>query len=99
MKESLGVVPGLAVILVGGRRDSAAYVKSKKKACAEIGITSVGIDYPETVSQEELIAKVKELNEDPSVNGILVQLPLPGHIDEAAVLHTITQDKDVDGEL
>lgn len=62
MQETLGVTPGLAVILVGERRDSATYVRSKKKACAEIGIQSFGFDYPATVTEEELIAKIDELN-------------------------------------
>jgi len=96
-KNELGVTPGLAVILVGARRDSATYVRSKKKACAEIGITSFGIDYPAEVTQEELIAKLDELNADPAVHGILVQLPLPPHLDEHAVLDRISQEKDVDG--
>jgi len=62
MKESLGVTPGLAVILVGERRDSQSYVRSKKKACTEIGIHSVGVDYPADVTQEEVVAKIDELN-------------------------------------
>ena len=97
LKAAYGIAPGLAVILVGERRDSATYVRSKKKACAEIGITSLGFDYPSTVTQEELLAKIDELNADPAVNGILVQLPLPPHLDEALVLHRILQEKDVDG--
>jgi 5,10-methylene-tetrahydrofolate dehydrogenase/methenyl tetrahydrofolate cyclohydrolase len=97
IKNEFGVTPGLAVVLVGERRDSATYVRSKKKACAEIGITSFGIDYPADVSEAELIAKVDELNSDPAVHGILVQLPLPSHIDEKAVLDRISQEKDVDG--
>jgi len=97
LQESLGVTPGLAVILVGDRRDSATYVRSKKKACAEIGVTSFGFDYPATITEEELIAKIDELNADPAVNGILVQLPLPPHIHEANVLNRIKQEKDVDG--
>lgn len=97
MKETLGVTPGLAVVLVGERRDSATYVRMKKKACTEIGIESIGIDLPADVTQEELIAKVEELNKDPKINGILVQLPLPGHINEQVVLDCISQDKDVDG--
>lgn len=97
MKETLGVVPGLAVVLVGARRDSATYVRMKKKGCDEVGIQSFGFDYPAEVSQEELLAKIHELNEDPRVNGILVQLPLPPHINEALVLSSIRQDKDVDG--
>jgi len=97
MKETLGVTPGLAVVLVGERRDSATYVRMKKKACAEIGIRSVGIDLPATISQADLVAKVNELNADPTINGILVQLPLPSHIDENVVLAEISADKDVDG--
>jgi len=97
MKETLGVVPGLAVILVGERRDSATYVRSKKKACAEVGIVSYGFDYPSNVTQDELVAKILELNEDVNVNGILVQLPLPPHINEHYVLDQIKQEKDVDG--
>jgi methylenetetrahydrofolate dehydrogenase (NADP+)/methenyltetrahydrofolate cyclohydrolase len=97
MKATYGVTPGLAVILVGDRRDSATYVRSKKKACAEIGITSFGYDYPATVTQEELLAKIDELNADPAVNGILVQLPLPPHIDVPKVLERIDVSKDVDG--
>lgn len=62
MKESLGVTPGLAVVLVGERRDSATYVRMKKKACAEVGVTSFGIDFPADVTQEELCKKVDELN-------------------------------------
>ena len=62
MKETLGVTPGLAVILVGDRKDSQSYVKSKKKACADIGITSYGTDYPATVTEAELIQKIDELN-------------------------------------
>lgn len=97
MKETLGVTPGLAVVLVGERRDSATYVRMKKKGCLEVGIESIGIDLPADVTQEELIAKVEELNNDPKINGILVQLPLPGHINEQVVLDCISQDKDVDG--
>ena len=67
MRETLGVTPGLAVVLVGERRDSATYVRSKKKACTEIGIESYGFDFPDDVTQEELIAKVEELNADPKV--------------------------------
>ncbi len=66
IKSTLGVTPGLAVVLVGDRRDSASYVKSKKKACAEVGIESFGFDYPASVTQDELLAKIDELN-----NGLL----------------------------
>jgi 5,10-methylene-tetrahydrofolate dehydrogenase/methenyl tetrahydrofolate cyclohydrolase len=97
MREKYDSVPGLAVVLVGERRDSATYVRMKKKACDEIGIRSIGIDLPVEVSQADVIEKVKELNNDPMVDGILVQLPLPPHIDEQAVLDEISQNKDVDG--
>jgi len=89
--------PGLAVILVGSRRDSQTYVRMKKRACEECGIASFGYDFDETVTQEELMAKIAELNADTKVNGILVQLPLPAHLDETAVLDAIDVKKDVDG--
>jgi 5,10-methylene-tetrahydrofolate dehydrogenase/methenyl tetrahydrofolate cyclohydrolase len=97
MKEETGVTPGLAVVLVGDRTDSATYVRSKKKACAEIGIDSFGFDFPEDVTEAELITKVEELNADPKIHGILVQLPLPKHINEDKILDCISQEKDVDG--
>lgn len=97
MKEKNGVTPGLAVILVGERRDSQSYVRSKKKACAEVGIESFGFDYSADIEQEVIIEKVRELNADPKVHGILVQLPLPSHIEEAEVLNAISPEKDVDG--
>mgnify|MGYP002775175173 FL=1 len=67
----------MAVVLVGNRKDSETYVRSKKKACEEVGITSVGINLPEESSEEEVLKCVQEYNEDPAVHGILVQLPLP----------------------
>jgi len=97
IQETYGVTPGLAVILVGDRKDSATYVRAKKKACADVGVVSVGIDFPADVTQEELVAKIDELNADPSIDGILVQLPIPPHIDEAFVLNRIGKVKDVDG--
>ena len=97
LKEEHGVVPGLAAVLVGERKDSQTYVRMKKKACAEVGIKSIGVDLPADVSQEALIARVRELNADPEVDGILVQLPLPDHINEEAVLAEIDITKDVDG--
>ncbi len=97
MKEVHGVVPGLATVLVGDRKDSQTYVRMKKKACAEVGITSFGYDLPGDASQERVIQLVRELNANPEVDGILVQLPLPGHIDEEAVLSEIDITKDVDG--
>jgi 5,10-methylene-tetrahydrofolate dehydrogenase/methenyl tetrahydrofolate cyclohydrolase len=97
MKAKHGKVPGLATVLVGVRKDSQTYVRMKKKACAEVGITSFGHDLPEDVSQEELLKVVQDLNANPEVNGILVQLPLPDHIDEEEILSAISLDKDVDG--
>lgn len=96
-EESAGKVPGLAVILVGARRDSQTYVRMKKKACEECGIASFGFDYPDTCTEEELLSKIQELNQDSNVHGILVQLPLPSHIHEATILNAIDPSKDVDG--
>jgi len=90
-------VPGLAVILVGSRRDSQTYVNMKKKACAQAGIASFGYDFDQTVSQEVLMSKIKELNERSDIHGILVQLPLPAHLDETAILNAMDPEKDVDG--
>ncbi|KAK7816623.1 bifunctional protein fold 2 [Quercus suber] len=87
-------VPGLAVVIVGNRKDSQSYVNMKRKACAEVGIKSFDIDLPEQVSEAELIAKVDELNANPDVHGILVQLPLPKHINEENVLTEISIEKD-----
>lgn len=97
MKAKYGKVPGLATVLVGERKDSQTYVRMKKKACAEVGITSFGHDVPADVSQEELLKIVQDLNANPEVHGILVQLPLPDHIDEEEILGAISLDKDVDG--
>lgn len=96
-KASTGHAPGLAVVLVGEHPPSAAYVRSKIKATLEAGLESFEHRLPATVSQEELIAKVDALNADPTVDGILVQLPLPKHVDADAVLLRIDPDKDVDG--
>ena len=89
--------PGLATVLVGERVDSAAYVGMKQKACAELGMTSFHHPVQADVSQEDLEKLVKELNADPKVHGILVQLPLPDHLDEERVLQLINIEKDVDG--
>ena len=97
MKTQYGKVPGLATVLVGSRKDSQAYVRMKKKACGEVGITSFGHDLPEDISQADLLKVVRELNENPEVNGILVQLPLPAHIDDEEILGAISLAKDVDG--
>lgn len=92
-----GKAPGLATVLVGERPDSATYVRMKKKACAEVGIQSFSVELPGDVSQEQLLQAVQALNANPDVHGILVQLPLPGHIDEEEILGAISLEKDVDG--
>ena len=96
LKEK-GFVPGLAVILVGDNQASQTYVRNKEKACLDLGMHSVLIKKPATLSQEELIENINELNQDDSIHGILVQLPLPTHIDEKAIIEAISPDKDVDG--
>jgi 5,10-methylene-tetrahydrofolate dehydrogenase/methenyl tetrahydrofolate cyclohydrolase len=97
MNAGTGKIPGLATILVGMRKDSQTYVRMKKKACRKAGIASFGHDLPEDISQKELLKIVRELNANPDVHGILVQLPLPDHIDEEAILGAINLEKDVDG--
>ena len=92
-----GAVPGLAVILVGDNPASRSYVTAKEKACAEIGIYSSDNRLPENTSQDELLALIERLNNDDKIHGILVQLPLPRHIDEDKVLLAIRPEKDVDG--
>jgi methylenetetrahydrofolate dehydrogenase (NADP+) / methenyltetrahydrofolate cyclohydrolase len=89
--------PGLATVLVGEDPASHVYVSSKQKACAQAGIESFGFKLPATASQEEVESLVRELNADPKVNGILVQLPLPDGLDDERVLNTISLEKDVDG--
>lgn len=95
--SALGIVPGLAVILVGDDPASAVYVRNKVKACEEIGIRSVFAHLPGATTQAELLARVHHLNADPSVHGILVQLPLPAHLRAQEVVDAIDFDKDVDG--
>lgn len=97
MQEEHGYVPGLATVLVGDDTASATYVRSKQRTCEALGIRSVGHHLPATATQEEVEGLVASLNADPNVNGILVQLPLPKHIDEEAVLNSISLEKDVDG--
>lgn len=92
-----GIQPGLAVILAGDDPASQSYVKSKAKACAEIGIYSVDNRLPAAVSEEELLSRIEQFNRDERIHGILVQLPLPEHIDEMRVLMAISPEKDVDG--
>jgi 5,10-methylene-tetrahydrofolate dehydrogenase/methenyl tetrahydrofolate cyclohydrolase len=89
--------PTLATVLVGDRVDSATYVASKQKACAELGMGSVSHHLPADTSQEDLERLIRELNADPTVHGILVQLPLPAHLNEERVLSLISIEKDVDG--
>ncbi len=89
--------PGLATVLVGDNPASHVYVRNKRKACAEVGIDSFGHELPATASQAEVEALVAQLNANPHVHGILVQLPLPAHLDEERVLGAISIEKDVDG--
>lgn len=89
--------PGLAVILVGADPASQVYVGSKRKSCAEIGIVSKSYDLPETTTEQTLLELIEELNQDAEVDGILVQLPLPKHIDSTKVIEQISPEKDVDG--
>lgn len=97
MKAAHGVVPGLATVLVGDNPASHSYVRMKRKACADAGIESLPHELPGNASQEEVEALVRRLNDDPRVHGILVQLPLPRHLDEERVLSLISLHKDVDG--
>lgn len=89
--------PGLAVILVGADPASQVYVASKRKSCEEIGMYSKSYDLPENTSEETLLTLIDELNNDPSIDGILVQLPLPAHINSTSVIERISPDKDIDG--
>lgn len=92
-----GYAPGLATVLVGDNPASASYVRSKRKACAEIGIVSEGHELPASTTQAELLALVQSLNRRQDIHGILVQLPLPAHLDADAIIDAIDPDKDVDG--
>jgi methylenetetrahydrofolate dehydrogenase (NADP+)/methenyltetrahydrofolate cyclohydrolase len=89
--------PGLAVVLVGSDAASQVYVSNKRKSCAEVGFISKSFDLPATTTQEELLAVIGQLNDDPAIDGILVQLPLPKHIDSENIIEHIHPDKDVDG--
>ncbi|MGM9524740.1 MAG: bifunctional methylenetetrahydrofolate dehydrogenase/methenyltetrahydrofolate cyclohydrolase FolD [Peptococcaceae bacterium] len=97
--KSRGIVPGLAVILVGEDPASQVYVRNKEKACQEVGFHSEVYRLPETTSQEELLQLIDDLNRNDAIHGLLVQLPVPAHIDEKAVIHAISPKKDVDGFL
>ncbi|MGE0371588.1 MAG: bifunctional methylenetetrahydrofolate dehydrogenase/methenyltetrahydrofolate cyclohydrolase FolD [Gammaproteobacteria bacterium] len=89
--------PGLAVLLIGDNPASQVYVASKRKACEDLGILSRSYDLPATITQQELIERIDDLNRDAAIDGILVQLPLPAHIDSETVIERIRPDKDVDG--
>jgi methylenetetrahydrofolate dehydrogenase (NADP+)/methenyltetrahydrofolate cyclohydrolase len=97
LKAEKGLTPGLAVVLVGENPASEVYVRNKNKQTLEAGMNSFEHKLPAETRQDELLALVQRLNEDPAVNGILVQLPLPEQIDEQAVINAINPDKDVDG--
>lgn len=89
--------PGLAVVIVGNNPASQVYVKNKRQACEEVGFVSKHVDLPEGISEEELLNQVKKLNQDDTIDGILVQLPLPAHINTDKVIDAISPHKDVDG--
>ena len=97
LKEKHGIVPGLATVLVGEDPASVSYVTAKNKACGQLGMKSTQHTPPADITEEDLLKLVEELNRDDEVHGILVQLPLPKHINEAKVLNAIDPDKDVDG--
>ena len=97
IKEQYGRAPHLAVIIVGDNPASKSYVKGKSKACEEVGITNTTIEFPSDVTQCDLLITINELNKDVNIDGILVQLPLPEHIDETLVMNYIDPLKDVDG--
>ena len=94
--KARGIHPGLAVIIVGNDPASRVYVNNKKKACAEVGFISEEYALPQQTTQEELLSLINELNNNPKINGILCQLPLPSHLDEKAVINAISPEKDVD---
>lgn len=95
--KARGITPGLAVVLVGDNPASQVYVRNKVKACHDTGMHSVLEQYPATLTEAELLTRVEALNGDPSIHGILVQLPLPAHIDAQKVIEAISPAKDVDG--
>ncbi len=97
LKQTKNIIPGLAVILVGDDPASHAYVKMKAKACKAVGFYSIVHEMPDSISQNEIIATIEMINENPRIDGILVQLPLPDHIDTDKILEVIDPKKDVDG--
>ena len=97
LKNKYNKVPGLTVILIGELAPSKIYVKNKERSAIEVGLKSDVIRYPETVEEKTVLEKIDELNNDDTVSGILVQLPLPKHIDKQKVIESISPGKDVDG--
>ena len=97
LEPKIGRPPGLAVLMVGDNPASAVYVRNKERACKKVGIASMGQHFPANATQQELELAIAKLNQDERVDGILVQLPLPEHLDSIALLHCINPDKDADG--
>lgn len=97
LQQQYGRAPGLAVVMVGDNPASAAYVRNKERACDRTGIASLGQHFPKDTTQETLVHTIHQLNQDDRVDGILIQLPLPDHLDGVALLNEIAPDKDVDG--
>ncbi len=97
LREAHGTTPGLAAVLVGDDPASQVYVRNKTRSCQRIGVDAETIHLSKESSQEQIVAAIEELNRDDRFHGILVQLPLPGHVDEGAVLYSVDPDKDVDG--
>jgi 5,10-methylene-tetrahydrofolate dehydrogenase/methenyl tetrahydrofolate cyclohydrolase len=97
LKQNTNITPGLATVLIGDNPASATYVRSKRKACAEVGMNSFGFEMPKDVSQDEAMRVLNELSERDDVHGILVQLPLPAHLSEDQILNAVPIHKDVDG--
>ncbi len=97
LKQEKNIVPGLAVLLIGDDPASHAYVKMKAKACEKVGFYSITHNMPDSISQDEIIATIEMMNNNPRIDGILVQLPLPKHIDTDKILEVIDPKKDVDG--
>ncbi|MBL0722010.1 MAG: bifunctional methylenetetrahydrofolate dehydrogenase/methenyltetrahydrofolate cyclohydrolase FolD [Sulfurovum sp.] len=97
LKQVLNIVPGLAVILIGDDPASQAYVKMKAKACEKVGFYSITHNMPDSISQDEIIGTIQMMNDNPRIDGILLQLPLPSHIDSDKILEVIDPKKDVDG--
>lgn len=97
LKNEKGVTPGLAVVLIGERKDSQTYVRMKKQAAEDVGMKFFLKEAPSYIKQEELLQLVKDLNDNKEVHGLIVQLPLPEHIDEKKILEAVSYEKDIDG--